>query len=147
MNNAELLALHANIGQLVARRDAVQETVERTLSDLRDFNKQIEQARRVTDVIYGVCLHIEKDSEGRWFKAQTLVETDRAGILTIYLYEMAHSKPYWAVRINEIGDLNRCVHNYERWFGGNVIGLGQTMCYEEANAVALRWLLGNGALP
>jgi hypothetical protein len=137
MNNAELLALHANIGQLVARRDAVQETVERTLSDLRDFNKQIEQARRVTDVIYGVCLHIEKDSEGRWFKAQTLVETDRAGILTIYLYEMAHSKPYWAVRINEIGDLNRCVHNYERWFGGNVIGSDHVLRGSKRSSITL----------
>jgi hypothetical protein len=147
MKNAELMALCSDLPNLRVRRDIAQDAVTTALSNLRELEMQIEQAGRVTDVIDGICLHVDKDSDGCWFKAQTLEPTECAGVLTAYLYEMAHSKPYWAVRINEIGQLNRCVHNLERWFGGNVIGLGQTMSYAEAKALALRWLLGNGQLP
>jgi hypothetical protein len=146
MTNLELMALYYDIPTLIAGRDEAQEAVTKALSDLREFNDKIEQAYRVTDVVDGVCLRIDVRDDGRWCDARTLVESEQAGILTIHLYEMANNKPYWAVRINEIGTKNRCVHNYERWFGGKVIGLGGTMSYEEAEAVARQWLLGDGKL-
>ena len=60
---------------------------------------------------------------------------------TALLYRLRNeAAEAWAVRINEIGPKNCCCHNLERWFGGQVVGLGKRLPYSAARQIAEAWV-------
>lgn len=98
------------------------------------LTRRIKEGARVTDVVGGVCLRIERSDDGRWHEAYTLSSALGVPVNKARLYQMARTK-YWAVCVNST---KRSLH---RWPSGTVLGLDKGLTYEQAEAIARRWLL------
>jgi hypothetical protein len=136
--NAEIVEAYQQKDALELSAGELEATIAAAEKQLKEVKEKLALARRVDEVVDGVPVSVMSDTE-RFFDMVTLAAGPRVPYRSVHAYAKVGSRENqaWAVLVYERID------GYDRFHGGQALGLTAGWTQNKAMDVARRWLKGD----
>lgn len=132
-----VLAAYENKSELKKSARDLEKVIKDAQKKLAKVNEQLDLADQVDDVINGVPVSFR--GEKTFFDMDTVANSTKKPRRSIHAYRHVQ-RGCWCVRVNEDGLYQ------QRFYGGRVLGLGESWTYDEAKEIAKKWITGDDSV-